>query len=323
MPANMPVPVLLTGGMPAYALERIAVPGYEFRHIEQPTDAELAWAEVIIGQIPPERLPAAKGLKWLQLSFAGVENYVRPDFPEDVILTNASGVFGRAMAEYAFAAVFSMMRRFHLYRDAQQSAAWQWQGDEMSPTGKHVLILGAGDIGSHAARLFKLLDCRVTGVRRLARACPPEFDAVCTLEEAEAVLPEAEIIICCLPGTPLTKGWLNRERLGMLRTDAVLVNIGRGSLINHDALAEILEAGRIFGAVLDVTEPEPLPPEHPLWKCKNALITPHISGKTFSGLRCKEEALFAICRENLERYLQGKPLKNRVDLNSGYRVTES
>ena len=322
MSAERAIPVLVTGDMPEYTLDRIQTPGYAFRHIENPSEADLAWAEVVIGQLPFEKLPAAVNLKWLQLSFAGADSYARPGFPAHVLLTNATGVFGRPIAEYAFSAVLAMMRRLHLYRDAQSRAQWQWLGDEMSPADKHVLILGAGDIGSSVARLFRPFGCRITGVRRVARACPEEFDAMVTLEEAEAVLPNADIVICCLPGTALTKGWFSRSRLAKLKENAILVNVGRGSLVDHDALAELLRENRIFGAVLDVTDPEPLPPEHPLWRCPNALITPHISGKTFSGLRCKEDKLFEICRENLARYLRGEALVNRVDLAAGYKVTE-
>ena len=318
----MPIPVLVTGGMPAYSIDRLRMPGYDFRHIEDPTDEEIAGAEVIIGQIPFPRLQAATRLKWLQIPFAGADSYARPGFPEGVILTNASGAFGRPIAEYALAAVLTLMRRLHLYRDAQHSAGWAWLGDEMSPSGKHVLILGAGDIGRHAAQLFRPFGCHITGVRRVERACPPEFDAMVTLQEAEALLSEADILICCLPDTPLTRGWLDRRRLSLLKADAILVNVGRGSLIDHDALADILSAGRIFGAALDVTDPEPLPTGHPLWRCRNALLTPHISGKTFSGLPCKEDAVFEICRRNLARYLRGEALENRVNLSTGYRATE-
>lgn len=317
----MPIPVLITGGMPAHSIDRLRMPGYDFRHIEDPSDEELARVEIIIGQVPFLRLQAAARLKWLQIPFAGADSYARPGFPADVVLTNAGGAFGRPIAEYALAAVLALMRRLHLYRDAQHSAGWAWLGDELSPSGRHVLILGAGDIGTHTARLFRPFDCRITGVRRVERACPPEFDAMVTLEEAEMLLPGTDILICCLPDTPLTRGWLDRRRLSLLKPDAILVNVGRGSLIDHDALAEILSGGRIFGAALDVTDPEPLPPGHPLWRCPNALLTPHISGKTFSGLPCKEETVFEICRRNLARYLRGETLENRVDLSTGYKVT--
>lgn len=317
-----PVSVLITGGMPLHLLENIQTPGYEFFHIENPTDAELARAEVIVGFPPVSRLSAAVNLKWLQIPWSGADGYAdHPDFPGHVILTNATGAFGRPIAEYALAGVLTLMRRFHQYRDCQNKRLWQRQGDEMTPTGKHVLILGAGDIGSHAARLFKTFGCTVTGVRRVVRQCPQDFDAMVTLEQAEEVLPKADIIICALPNTPLTRGYLDRRRLELLKSTAILVNVGRGTLLDHTALAELLAENRIYGAVLDVTDPEPLPEEHPLWKCSSALITPHVSGQTFQGLSHKEEYFFQVCRENLNRYLAGEPLVNRVDLTTGYRVT--
>lgn len=322
MSASNLIPAMITGGMPEHLLANIQTPGYDLRHIENPTDKDYAWAEVIIGFPPIPRLAAATNLKWLQIPWSGADGYAdHPDFPKHVTLTNATGAFGRPIAEYAFAAVFSLMRRFHQYRDRQHDAQWQWLGDEMTPTGKHVLILGAGDIGTNVAALFKKFDCKATGVRRVVRDCPANFDTVITLEQAEDVLPEADIVICCMPDTPLTRGWLSRPRLEKLKSTAILVNVGRGSLIDHDALADILQAGKIFGAALDVTSPEPLPAEHPLWKCPNAMITPHISGNTFKGLKDKEEFFFRVCRENLALYLQGQPLKNQVDLSTGYRVT--
>ena len=318
----MSVTALITGNMPDRLLENLQMPGYEFRHIENPSDADLAWAEVIVGFPPVPRLHAATKLKWLQIPWSGADGYAdHPQFPQHVLLTNATGAFGRPIAEYAFAAVFALMRRFHQYRDRQREHNWLWQGDEMSPTGKHVLILGAGDIGSNAAELFKKFDCTVTGVRRVARQCPENFDRVVTLEEADALLPEADIVIGCMPDTPLTRKWLNRERLEKLKDTAILVNVGRGSLLDHDALAELLQAGKLYGAAMDVTDPEPLPADHPLWSCENAIITPHVSGNTFKGLRGKEEFFYNLCRENLQRYLDGKELLNKVDLKTGYRVT--
>ena len=318
----MSVTALITGNMPDRLLENLQMPGYEFRHIENPSDADLAWAEVIVGFPPVPRLHAATKLKWLQIPWSGADGYAdHPQFPQHVLLTNATGAFGRPIAEYAFAAAFALMRRFHQYRDRQREHNWLWQGDEMSPTGKHVLILGAGDIGSNAAELFKKFDCTVTGVRRVARQCPENFDRVVTLEEADALLPEADIVIGCMPDTPLTRKWLNRERLEKLKDTAILVNVGRGSLLDHDALAELLQAGKLYGAAMDVTDPEPLPADHPLWSCENAIITPHVSGNTFKGLRGKEEFFYNLCRENLQRYLDGKELLNKVDLKTGYRVT--
>lgn len=316
------IPALITGGMPDYLLKHIETEGYDFRHIENPSDEELARAEVIVGFPSVPRLAQATNLKWLQIPWSGADGYAdHPDFPQHVLLTNATGAFGRPIAEYAFSAVFTLMRRFHQYRDNQNACLWQRCGDEMSPTGKHVLILGAGDIGTHTAELFKKFDCTVTGVRRVVRECPACFDRMLTLDEAESVLPDADIIVCAMPNTPLTRGWFNRDRLNMLKPTAIFVNVGRGTLVDHDALADVLMEGKIYGAAMDVTNPEPLPADHPLWKCSNALITPHVSGQTFLGLREKEDFFFRLCRENLKRYRCGEPLLNPVDLSTGYRVT--
>ncbi len=318
----MDIPLLITGGMPEHILPAIAMEGYEMRHIEAPTDTELAWAEVIVGFPPVSRLHAAKKLKWVQIPWSGADGYAdHPDFPGHLLLTNATGAFGRPIAEYVLSGVLTLMRRFPLYRDCQRLQLWQRQGDELSPSGKRLLIFGAGDIGTHTARLFRMFDCHITGVRRVERPCPAEFDAMVTLDQAEAYLPQADIVVCAMPNTPLTRGYLDRRRLSLLKPTAILVNVGRGSFLDSDALAELLAQQKLFGAVLDVTEPEPLPKEHPLWGCANALITPHISGQTFQGLAHKEEYFLAVCRENLQRYRMGQPLRNRVDLATGYRVT--
>ena len=320
--AEKKIPLLITGGMPEYLMENIRTEGYDMVHIENPTDEALAAAEVIVGFPPVPRLSAATNLQWLQIPWSGADGYAdHPDFPAHVILTNATGAFGRPIAEYAFGAVFTLMRRFHQYRDCQMEQKWERQGDEMSPTGKKVLILGAGDIGTNAARLFKMMDCHITGVRRVVREIPAEFDAMITLDQVDAVLPLADIVICCMPHTPQTQGFLNRQRLESMKETAILVNVGRGTLIDHDALADVLNAGKIYGAALDVTCPEPLPQDHPLWKCRNVIITPHISGQTFAGLKDKENFFFQVCRENLANYRDGKPLQNQVDLKTGYRVT--
>lgn len=316
------ISLLITGGMPDHLMENILTDGYEMKHIENPTDAELAAAEVIVGFPPVPRLASATNLKWLQIPWSGADGYAdHPDFPAHVILTNATGAFGRPIAEYAFGAVFTLMRRFHQYRDCQKQAVWQRQGDELSPTGKHVLILGAGDIGTNAARLFKMLDCRITGVRRVVREIPAEFDAMITLDQVDTVLSDVDIVICCMPHTPLTQGFFTKARFEKMKATAIFVNVGRGTLVDHEALAEVLNAGKIFGAALDVTCPEPLPEDHPLWKCRNVIITPHVSGQTFAGLKDKEAFFFRVCKENLENYRDGKSLKNQVDLKTGYRVT--
>ncbi len=299
-----------------------AVPGYRFTFGgREPTEAQLASAEVILGQPSLEQLNRAGRLNWLQAAYAGMDGYAGGGFPAGVTLTNVTGAFGRSISEFVLAMVLTLYKKLHLYRDHQRICLWQDERRQESPEGKNLLILGAGDIGCAVARMFRPFHCHIVGVRRVPRALPPEFDEMLTLDELEPALRQADIVVGALPSTPATVGLLDRRRLNLLKPSAIVVNVGRGSLIDCDALAEKLAAGELSGAALDVTEPEPLPVDHPLWRCENALITPHTTGGSFGRLRDTTEKIIAICRENLERYREGKPLKNLVDLSIGYRKT--
>ncbi len=299
-----------------------AVPGYHFTYADwEPAEEQLAAAEVILGQPSLEQLNRAKNLKWLQGTFAGVDYYAKGGFPVGVTMTNVSGAFGQSISEFVLAMVLILYKKLHLYRDNQRAGLWQDEGWQETPEGKNLLILGAGDIGCAVARVFRPFGCHITGVRRVPRAAPPEFDEMITLEGLDATLGQSDIVVGALPNTPATVGLLGRRRLNLLKRSAIVVNVGRGNLIDCDALAEKLAAGELSGAALDVTDPEPLPADHPLWRCKNALITPHITGGSFGHLQETTERIYAICRENLERYREGMPLKNPVDLSIGYRST--
>ena len=297
--------------------------GYHVEWAEAPTPEQLARAEVILGRARVEELEAAKNLRWAQWPAAGTDDCLaHPELflGRGVMLTNLTGAFSQSISECVLGMVLMLYKKFHLYRDHQAQALWRDEGWQESPVGKHLLILGAGDIGMAVARLFRPFGCRITGMRRVARQVPAEFDAMITADGLDGALPEADIVVCALPGTKETAGLLNRERLARLKPTALLINVGRGSLIDGYALAERLASGQLAGAALDVTDPEPLPPEHPLWRCENALILPHITGGTFGHLRATEERTFAICRENMERYRDGRPLINRVDFATGYRA---
>lgn len=290
-----------------------------------PSEEALERAEVIIGRTGADNIRKAKNLKWFQCTNAGVDNYLplRELFETRAVLTNMSGAYGEAISEWALTMTLALCKRLQVYRDLQNEACWKDMGWQLTPRGKNLLILGAGNIGTETAKLFRPFGCKITGMRRTRHALPEYFDAMITPDELDAALPEADIIICALPGTPETVKLLNAERLALLKPKAVLVNVGRGSLIDCEALAARLEAGLLWGAALDVTDPEPLPADHPLWRCANAIITPHITGSTFGHSEITEEATFRICRENLARYLRGEVLLNRVDLNTGYRVAEN
>lgn len=301
------------------------VPGFHIGWAKTPSREELEKAEVLLGLPTFEQLSAAKNLRWVQSPMAGVDFYAkkREEFPENVTLTNLSGAFGPSISEFALTMCLTLYKKTGLYRDNQRAHRWNDEGVQDSPAGKHLLILGAGDIGCETARLFKVFGCRITGLRRTARELPENFDEMITMEGLDKALSEADIVVSALPATEETKGLFDERRLSLLKPSAVLINVGRGNLIDTDALARHLADGRLLGAGLDVTDPEPLPEDHPLWDLPNVIITPHVSGGTFGHLKATEDALFDLCRKNMERYRDGEPLLNEVDLAAGYRKTEN
>lgn len=299
--------------------------GYEYTYAVNPAPEQLANAEVILGQPSGDEIKQAPGLKWIQITSAGSDHYMKNAelFAGGICLTNLSGAFGTSISEFSLTMALMLYKHMHLYRDQQRAHLWKDVGWQQSPEGKNLLILGAGNIGTAVAKRFRPFHCHIVGMRRVPREVPPEFDEMITTDGLDEALKQADIIVAALPDTAATHKLLNRERLALLKKTAIFINVGRGGLIDHDALAEALRENRILGAAVDVTDPEPLPPEHPLWDCPNAIITPHITGGSFGHLQATEDALYALCRDNLNRYRDGKPLLNVVDFETGYRVTEN
>ncbi len=269
---------------------------------------QLEEAEIIIGEPSIEELKRAKNLKWLQMTWAGADRYIE-SFPENVVLTTASGAFGETIAEHALAMLFALCRRLPEYSKRND---WQDLGCEKEICGSTALIFGAGDIGTAIAKRLQNLGVSTIGVCRDLRKAREGFHGRTNLENAPAFLPEADFILCALPHNEETEGFFDKERLRLLKDDAVLINVGRGSLIDTEALTALLSEGKFFGVGLDVTTPEPLPTEHPLWKLSNVIITPHVAGVSMGHLKSTEERIWSICAENLKRYLHDEPLRNVV-----------
>ncbi len=277
-------------------------------------------AEVVIGNLTQEELAQAKNLRWLQIPWSGVNAYSAMEhFPQTVMLTNTTGAFGKVISEHMIGSMLVFCRTFVPYVRNQQQSLWRDAGEQKTLEGKTALILGAGDIGTETAKRLRAFEMHIIGVRRTAGACPDCYDEMHTLDALDILLPLADYILCALPDTPLTRGLFDEARLLRCKKDAVLVNVGRGSLIVTDDLVRVMRAGHLWGASLDVTDPEPLPSEHPLWQLDNVLITPHVAGASFGHLAQTEEKIIGIIAENLDRYLDGRPLKNVVDLAVGYR----
>lgn len=279
----------------------------------------LANAEVILGQPHPKTLPNAPKLRWLQMTWAGVDRYtLREGFPTgQAVLTNASGAYGPVISEYVLAVILSHYRNLPAYQNNQKKGLWQDVGREECLEGKTALILGTGDIGTNVAKRLQAFGTHTIGIRRRG-AQQQYFDKVFSLDQLDRLLPQADLVIGCLPNTPSTRGLLDKTRLLSMKANALLANVGRGSLIVTDHLAEVLQSGHLRGAVLDVVDPEPLPPEHPLWQLENVILTPHISGIAYGHNPAIEQRVWQLCFDNLERYAAGQPLQHVVDLTEGY-----
>lgn len=310
-----------------------AAPGWEFRFRGtdtlvcapqealpgQPvTQEDVDWAQVILGNVPAAMLHGSPALEWLQTNSAGVEAYIQPGvLAGDTLLTNATGAYGLAIAEHMLGMLLELFKKLELYRDAQKSGAWQSQGAVKAVYGSTVLVLGMGDIGGEFAARCKALGAKVIGVRRSPRPCPEYADEVHLLGDLDSLLPQADVVAITLPGTGATRGLMSRERLAKMKEGAVLLNVGRGFIVDTEALCDALERGHLSGAGVDVTDPEPLPPTHRLWNIPTAVVTPHISG--FYHLRETHERIVGIFLENLRHFQAGEPLRNLVDFATGYR----
>lgn len=305
-----------------------AAPGANIVYLEDDTRSEqerislLEQADIIIGWFPGEWMRYCKRVKLIHLDSAGADTLIdNRDFPEGAVLCNVSGAYGQIMAEHALGLLMAICRRIPYYYSNMAKHSWQRGKPDKPIEGSNVLILGAGDIGTHAARFLRpmLGSGTITGVRRVPRAVPPEYDAMITFEDLDQALGQADIVICALPSTPQTAGLLHADRLRLMKADAVLINVGRGSLIPLDDLNTVLREGHFYGVGIDVAEPEPIPANHPVWDCEQLIITPHAAGIALSQTSPTYQRVFDIIMENIANFVNGKPLNHVVDRATGYR----
>lgn len=279
--------------------------------------AQIQNANIIIGNPPIDMIKGSKKLEWLQLSSAGAGDYTKDNvLPDGVVLTNASGAYGLAISEYMLGVLLELYKNLHLYRDNQATSNWEYQGSVKSIYNSTALIIGVGDIGGQFARKVKALGAYTIGIRRTDTNKPDYLDELHFMDEIQELLPRADIVALSLPGTSLTNHIINRESIKLMKKDAVLINVGRGTAIDTEALCDALESGQLLGAALDVTDPEPLQKEHRLWKIKNAVITPHVSGGY--SLQETHERIVKISANNLDAFINGRSLVNIIDFSAGY-----
>jgi phosphoglycerate dehydrogenase-like enzyme len=259
----------------------------------------------------PETLPQLPGrVRWVQLPGAGVERWLgRIHASPGTMFTSARGVYAQPVAEHALALLLAGVRRLG---EAARAASWERRhGGTLE--GATVAVIGAGGIGSTVIRLLQPLCVDVIAVTRSGRSVPGATRSLAA-DELEQVWPAADHIVIAAPATEATRRLVGRAQLAAMRTHAWLVNVARGSLVDTGALVDALEAAAIGGAALDVTDPEPLPDDHPLWHHPRALITAHVA-----TVPAAQSAHFAAhVRENVMRFLGGKPLLSQVDPEVGY-----
>lgn len=282
------------------------------------TEAHLGSIEVAVGGFPRDLLGSAPNLRWFQQWGAGADWLMkRPEVADkDFVLTNVSGIHAVPISEHIFAFLLAFARGFPKAMRDQLGTTWSQR--ERQPSfelaGKTMLLLGVGAIGARTAMLAQAFGMRVVGVRRNVDKQVEHIDEMVPLDALKSVLPEADVVVLTLPLTPDTHHIIGEAELRALKNTALLVNIGRGGLIDEPALARALEEGRLAGAGLDVFETEPLPEDSPLWGMENVIITPHTSGDTPHY----DERALEIFLGNLRRYAKGEPLTHVVDKQLGY-----
>lgn len=290
----------------------------EFIPEENLTKEKAEEADIIIGNLSTELIKDSKKLKWLQLNNAGTDGYTKAGvLPENTILTNATGAYGLAISEHMIGSLLFIMKKLHLYSADQKEHIWDDHGTVDSIYGTKTLVVGFGDIGSEFAIRMNALGSNVTGIRRNKSDKPDYLKALYQMDALDKCLEDADIVASCLPGTSETYHVFNKETFAKMKKGAYFINVGRGGAVDSYALSEALNSGHLAGAAIDVTEPEPLPKDHPLWDAKNILITPHISGNYH--LKETHERIIRIAAENIERFLDGRELNNIVDFATGYR----
>ena len=302
---------------------RSVAPGVEIVMAESAVQAakEAVNAQALLGFCQESILESAEQLHWVQVYWSGVERcVVIPQMQSgDIVLTNGQRIGSPALAEHAIALMMGLVRGLDLYHRNQLNGEWRSDvGMEreqfMELEGRTALVLGLGGIGTQVARRAHGLGMRVIATRASRREGPDYVDYVGLANESRELAAKADVVINTVPLTDATRGFFDAGFFKAMKPTAYYVSVGRGATTVTDDLLAALENGEIAGAGLDVTDPEPLPEGHPLWKHPRVLITPHTGGRSDKG----RDRLFLLVRENLRRYVAGEPLISVVNIERGY-----
>ena len=317
-----PQRILLVGTSPK-ELERLKAqaPGVQFVSAANAVEAQALAGNVdaVIGACTAGILEAGKSIRWVQVFNAGVESCVGiPAVKErGILVTNMQRIMGPVIAEHVIAMMMGLARGLHAFIPAQVQREWRRDaaaGKMAVVEGKTMLVVGLGGIGSEIARRGHALGMRVIATRASGRTGPDFVSYVGLPDELHKLASEADVVVNATPLTPQTTNIFDAAFFAKMKPTAYFINIGRGRSVVTSALVDALSKGSIAGAGLDVTEPEPLPSDHPLWTLPNVIITPHVASSSDLGTGARME----VVEENVRRYASGDRMLSTVDVAKGY-----
>jgi len=306
----------------AVAWLKVVAGGAEFVVVDSREAAaqQLAGADVLLGYCTHEVLKRGEGLRYILNYSAGVDKCITSPLAGErpILVTNMQRIYGPGIAEHVIGMMYMLTRKLYVYRDLQREHKWDrnavprtamWEAQDRT-----MLVVGLGGIGTEIARRAHALGMRVVATRASSREGPAFVAYVGLPGELLKLAGEADVVVNATPLTKATTGLFDRRFFAAMKTGAYFINIGRGKSVVTDDLIAALNSGHVGGAALDVTDPEPLPANHPLWTAKNVVITPHISASSDEQM----DRFWLVVRENLRRYVNGDRMLNVVDLKRGY-----
>ncbi len=313
--------ILLQGHVEGELLQRLeSIIGNEHTYVTPSSREELIGegkdAEVFFGYCSEDIFPHLPKIKWIQASSAGMDRHMYPAIRDsDVVLTNAAGLYATHVAEQAFALLLSLARGIHDSVRNQDKHQWgRGKAPMIEIDGFKLGIVGMGGIGMEMTKRAKGFDMHVIAVDAYRTDKPDNVDELLPMTQLSNMMSQVDVVMIACPLTEETRGLINTENLSVMKPTAFFINVARGPIVNEPDLIEILQAGKIAAAGLDVTEIEPLPEDSPLWDFENVIITPHSAG----GSQHRMRRVTGFFLDNLERYLKGEPLQNVVSKQLGF-----
>ncbi len=314
--------ILLQGRVEGELLQRLEsiigdehtyiVPGSREELIEEGKDADIFY-----GYCSEDLFPHFPNVKWIQSTSAGMDRHMYPAIRQsDVILTNAAGLYAKHVADQAFALLLGLARGIH--ESVRNQDKHQWGGSRSMPMieidGFKIGIVGMGGIGVEMAKRAKGFDMYVMAVDAYRTDKPDTVNELMGMDQLSNMMSQVDVVMIACPLTEETRGLINKDNLSVMQPTAFFINVARGPIVNEPDLIEILQAGTIAAAGLDVTETEPLQEDSPLWDFHNVIISPHSAG----GSQHRARRITEFFLDNLERYLKGEALKNIVNKQLGF-----